>query len=133
LKNNTNTVLFLCGAINSGYNRAYDQGECPALDKLQFMKQSISSNLHDTITLNYYFLGITSGYSRKYSITFNNENFGILDPEDVYQKINQDTIFILGNAYNNWASLVINTDSIYYQNGKIIKIKYQNAIYEKIP
>jgi hypothetical protein len=136
LRNHIDSILFFGSKIQSGYNSSYDQNECPKLIKGQWMSQMFSNHSTDSFLLNYYIVGSYPVYS----ILFDNELFGPYDASDIWYNINTDTMYVLGKPYSSPFRMIqypndshiVTNDTIYYRNG-IVRIKYQNNIYEKAP
>lgn len=131
LKNNLDTVIFIGNKVAYSYNNSYSQEDCPKIVKSQQGNQTFANNLGNTIALN---LGVDYSSSTDYSITFNQEVFGPYFPIDM-EIPKADTIYVKGKQYTYVFPMTISTslDTIYFNQVGIIKIKYQNNIYEKLP
>lgn len=132
LKDNLDTVVFLGSKVNYSYNTAYTHDDCPLVEKLQQGTQMFTSNLGSSFSLLYHILPSYEGHSGQYSISFNNESFGPYDEIDVLYITNKDTLYVVGKPYIGIQKLISNTDTIYYK-AEILRIKYQNTVYEKFP
>ncbi|MEI6507960.1 MAG: hypothetical protein WCO54_05705 [Bacteroidota bacterium] len=132
LRNKIDTVTFFGGNIITGYTDGYTQDECPVLVHCQFMSQQFSDNQNNIINLKYSVSAPNEGEYSEYSVTFNQDYFGKYAAIDIASIDNHDSMYVLGKPYASPFKMVYNPDTIYFRNG-IIKIKYQNTIYEKIP
>jgi len=140
IKNNTDTVVFLGGKFETGYNTAFDQDPtCPHADKVQYFKLILTNNLNGIITLYEYILGQPLDYVSQYSITFKDRTYGPKDPNSSNSVIGyRDSTknYIGGIVYTDVYKFngVSTYDNLYYISGiGIIKIIYKNDIYEKLP
>lgn len=135
IKNNTDTVLFLGGKFETGYNTGLTQDpNCPRADKLQYMKLIFTNKLNGAITFYEYRLGQPLDYGTEYSITFNDRTFG--PSNEVYGYRDSTKVSIRGITYTNvfkfnGASTI---DNLYFVHGfGILKIIYKNDTYDKLP
>jgi len=98
----------------------------------QFKSQQFVDNLNNTISLKQFITPPKQGEYTYYHIFFNQDYFGDYDDISVAYINNQDSLYVLGKPYASPFKMIYNTDTIYFRNG-IVRIKYQNNIYEKIP
>lgn len=137
IKNNLDTVIFLGGKIENGYNTALNGDiNCPSLDKLQYMQLVFTNNVYGNIKLYENTLPQTNGYNTKYSISFSDRTYGTVDAGSVFLYQDSTQITIKGVAYkkvykfNNSST----TDNLYFvHNVGVIKIIYKGDTYEKLP
>ena len=132
LRNKTDTVIFVGGKVITGYTDGYTQDECPVLVHCQYKSQKFADNQNNIFSLKYFVTPPNEGESPGYSINFNQDYFGDYSAENIYALNITDTTLILGKPYVSPYKMIYNGDTIYFRNG-IVRIKYQNTIYEKIP
>ena len=129
VKNNSDTILFLGGKIETGYSSQLDNNfDCPHLDKIQFMTLTFTNNLYGNIVM----------YENNihYSISFNNRTYGPVNNGFVYFYKDTTNISIRGVAYQNVYRFngSSTTDNLYFRPSiGIIKIIYKGDTYEKLP
>lgn len=136
IKNNTDTILFTGGKIETGYNTGLNQDPtCPHADKLQYMKQIFSNNLSGTITLYEYILPQYNGYNSDYSIKFNDRTYGPANAAVMgFYNDTTQVIYAGGIAYKGSYKMTWSGDNLYFSTGiGIIKIYYKGNSYEKLP
>lgn len=142
LRNGIDTVLFFGGKYQYGYNNSYTQEDCPQLVKGQWMGQMFSNQSTDSFYLYYYVSSFAEGSSPLFNILFNRETFGYYNAFDMcFLGDHPDSMYVLNKLYLSPVKMIQNpngypptvtNDTIYYRNG-IVRIKYMNTIYEKIP
>ncbi|MEI6596517.1 MAG: hypothetical protein WCO28_13205 [Bacteroidota bacterium] len=137
IKNNTDTILFTGGKIETGYNTALNNEiDCPSLDKLQYMKLIFTNNLTGTILLYENTQPQVNGYFKNYSITFNDRTYGPTNAAIIgFYNDTTKVIYAGGIAYKgSYKMICTSNDNLYFSTGiGIIKIIYKGDTYDKLP